>query len=82
MAVAIIGAFVVGAVVYSSHRSSASTRPLIVTAAVTRRTLQDQLTLTGTLGRVVQRTITATGSNDRGQATTVVAVYDRSGSVQ
>jgi hypothetical protein len=29
-----------------------------------------------------QRTITATGSNDRGQATTVVAVYDRSGSVQ
>jgi biotin carboxyl carrier protein len=59
VAAAIVGVFVVGAVVYSSHRSTASTRPLIVTAAVTRRTLQDQLTLTGTLGRVVQRTVTA-----------------------
>jgi multidrug efflux pump subunit AcrA (membrane-fusion protein) len=56
---AVVGALVIGAVVYSTHRSSASTRPLIVTAAVTRRTLQNQLTLTGTLGRVVQRTVTA-----------------------
>jgi biotin carboxyl carrier protein len=53
---------VIGAVVYSTHRSSASTRPLVVTAAVTRRTLQDQLTLTGTLGRVVKRTVTASSA--------------------
>src|SRR5262249_25108772 len=37
-------------------------RPLIVTAAVARRTLQDQLTLTGTLGRVVKRTVTASSA--------------------
>jgi hypothetical protein len=62
VALAVVGVLVIGGVVYSTHRSNASTRPLIVTAAVTRRTLQDQLTLTGTLGRVVQRTVTATSA--------------------
>jgi biotin carboxyl carrier protein len=62
LALAVVGAIVIGAVVYSTHRSSATTRPLVVTAAVARRTLQDQLTLTGTLGRVVQRTVTASSA--------------------
>lgn len=42
----------------SRHKSS-GTRPLVVTAAVTRRTIQNQLTLTGTLSRLAQRTVTA-----------------------
>jgi len=42
----------------SSH-SSAATRPLIVTAAVTRRTIENQLTLTGTLSRLAKRTVAA-----------------------
>lgn len=42
----------------SSH-SGAAKRPLIVTAAVTRRTIDNQLTLTGTLSRLAQRTVTA-----------------------
>lgn len=45
--------------VYATRSSSAGQRPLIVTAAVTRRTIQDQLTLTGTLGRLTRRTISA-----------------------
>jgi putative peptidoglycan binding protein/HlyD family secretion protein len=62
VALVVAVAVVIGVVVYSTHRSSASTRPLIITAAVTRRTLQDQLTLTGTLSRLVQRTVTAGAS--------------------
>jgi multidrug efflux pump subunit AcrA (membrane-fusion protein) len=68
-----VAVVVVGLIAYSSHGSNASTRPLIVTAAVTRRTLQDQLTLTGTLGRVVQRTVTA------GTATQISAVSVQDG---
>jgi hypothetical protein len=56
---AVAGAAAAGVAVYGSQRSSAGTRPLIVTASVTRRTLQDKVTLTGTLSRLAQRTVTA-----------------------
>jgi HlyD family secretion protein/Putative peptidoglycan binding domain len=56
VAVAVIA---VGVGLYASQQGSATTRPLIVTASVTRRTLQDKVTLTGTLSRLVQRTVTA-----------------------
>jgi biotin carboxyl carrier protein len=56
------GVAVVGVAVYSNQSSGANNRPLIVTAAVTRRTIQDQLTLSGTLSRRVQRTVTAGSS--------------------
>lgn len=55
----------------SSH-SSAATRPLIVTAAVTRRTIDNQLTLTGTLSRLAQRTVTAAAAAQ----VTDVSVHD------
>lgn len=42
----------------ASRHSSAASRPLIVTAAVTRRTIEDKVTLTGTLSRLAQRTVT------------------------
>jgi multidrug efflux pump subunit AcrA (membrane-fusion protein) len=59
VAVAVAAAVVVAVVAYSTQSSGANTRPLVVTAEVTRRTIQDQLTLTGTLSRRVQRTVTA-----------------------
>lgn len=58
----VVVAAVVGVAAYSSQSSSANNRPLIVTAAVARRTIQDQLTLNGTLSRLVQRTVTAGSS--------------------
>ena len=59
VALAVAAAAVVGVALYSTQSSGANTRPLVVTAEVTRRTIQDQLTLTGTLSRLVQRTVTA-----------------------
>lgn len=56
----VAGALIVSAGIFASvHQKSNSTRPLIVTAEVGRRTIQNQLTLSGTIGRLVERTITA-----------------------
>jgi multidrug efflux pump subunit AcrA (membrane-fusion protein) len=54
-------AVLAGDVVFLATRGSGSRpRPLIVTAEVTRRTLDDTVTLSGTLSRLAQRTVTAT----------------------
>ncbi len=45
--------------VVATRPSSAGTRDLIVTSTVTRRDIQNKVTLTGTIGRLAQRTVTA-----------------------
>ncbi|HZQ57582.1 MAG TPA: Calx-beta domain-containing protein [Acidimicrobiales bacterium] len=52
------GAIAVGLTVSSG--SGSTPRQLVVTAAVTRRTLEDKVTLSGTLSRVEQRKVSAT----------------------
>ncbi len=54
------GAVAVGLEV--SGGSSSTPHELIVTAAVTRRTLEDKVTLSGTLSRLEQRTVSATAA--------------------
>jgi len=56
---AIAGVAAAGATFFATRPGSASSRDLIVTATVTRRTLDDDVTLTGTLSRLAQRTVTA-----------------------
>ena len=52
-AAAAVALVVVGVVVFTSRDSGgASDKDLIITAAVKRQTLQDKVTLSGTLGRV------------------------------
>ena len=59
-AAAAVALVVVGAVVFTSRDSGgASDKDLIITAAVKRQTLQDKVTLSGTLGRVEQRKVNA-----------------------
>ncbi len=59
-AAAAVALVVVGVVVFASRDSgSASDKDLIITAAVKRQTLRDEVTLSGTLGRVEQRQINA-----------------------
>ena len=59
-AAAAVALVVVGAVVFTSRdKGSASDKDLIITAAVKRQTLQDKVTLSGTLGRVEQRKVNA-----------------------
>ena len=59
-AVAAVALVVVGVVVFTSRDSGgASDKDLIITAAVKRQTLQDKVTLSGTLGRVEQRKVNA-----------------------
>ena len=59
-AAAAVALVVVGAVVFTSrNKGSASDKDLIITAAVKRQTLQDKVTLSGTLGRVEQRKVNA-----------------------
>jgi len=55
----IAAAAAAGAAFLATRPSSAGTRDLIVTATVARRTIKDQVTLTGTLGRLAERTVTA-----------------------
>jgi multidrug efflux pump subunit AcrA (membrane-fusion protein) len=54
------GAIAVGLTVSSG--SGSTTHPLIVTATATRRTLDDKVTLSGTLSRVAQRNVSATSA--------------------
>jgi hypothetical protein len=56
--VVVVAAVAAGLTVTSSKGSAA--RPLIVTASVTRQTLQNKITLSGTLSRLQERTISAT----------------------
>ena len=59
-AAAAVALVVVGVVVFTSRDSGgASDKDLIITAAVKRQTLQDKVTLSGTLGRVEQRKVNA-----------------------
>ncbi len=59
-AAAAVALVVVGVVVVSSRDSGgASDKDTIITAAVKRQTLQDKVTLSGTLGRVEQRQVNA-----------------------
>jgi multidrug efflux pump subunit AcrA (membrane-fusion protein) len=58
-ATGVVLAGVVTGVLVTNSRGSASTRPLIVTAEAQRRTLQDKVTLTGQLSRVLQRNVSA-----------------------
>ena len=59
-AAAAVALVVVGVVVFTSRdKGSASDKDLIITAAVKRQTLQDKVTLSGTLGRVEQRKVNA-----------------------
>ena len=54
-----IAAGVVGGILVTTSKGSAATRPLIVTAEAQRRTLQEKLTLTGQLSRVLQRNVSS-----------------------
>src|SRR5262245_34823457 len=57
---AAVALVVVGVVVFTSRDSGGeSDKDLIITAAVKRQTLQDKVTLSGTLGRVEQRKVNA-----------------------
>ncbi len=59
-AAAVVALVVVGVVVFTSRDSGgASDKDLIITAEVKRQTLQDKVTLSGTLGRVEQRKVNA-----------------------
>jgi multidrug efflux pump subunit AcrA (membrane-fusion protein) len=59
-ATAAVALVAVGVVVLTSRdQGSASDKDLIITAAVKRQTLQDKVTLSGTLGRVEQRKVNA-----------------------
>ena len=49
--------------VIATNNSGSTAHPLIVTANVTRQTLQDKVTLTGTLSRLEQREIDATSAS-------------------
>ena len=59
---ALLGVVVVAGIAIAVEATSSSgnaARPLIVTANVTRQTLQDKVTLSGTLSRVEQRQVYA-----------------------
>jgi multidrug efflux pump subunit AcrA (membrane-fusion protein) len=55
---------VVGGIVATNGQGSAATRPLIVTAEAQRRTLQEKVTLTGALSRVLQRNVSSATAAD------------------
>src|SRR6516164_3419547 len=62
LVVAVLAAAGVAIAVVATSSSGSTTRPLIVTANVTRQSLQDKVTLTGTLSRLEQRQVFATSA--------------------
>ena len=89
IAVVVVGILVLGGGIaaFASGGDDGGSNPLLITADVVRRDLRDEVTVSGVLGRVEERTIsasaasasvTATGSTG-GSAPTVSAVYVEDG---